>query len=138
LEIGPFGLDELATVSKQLIREYAHINIWLFEGEMGAGKTTLIKQVCKQLGVLDTVTSPTYSIVNEYLTENGDTIYHFDFYRLKHDTEALDIGVDEYFNSDSMCLIEWSSKISDLLPTNTISIELGIVENDKRKIFITY
>lgn len=136
MEIGPFRLDELEWVSKKLIREFGHNKTWLFEGEMGAGKTTLIKQICKQLGVVDTVTSPTFSIVNEYLTQDGDTIYHFDFYRLKHETEALDIGVDEYFNSNCLCFIEWPSKITDLLPSNTIKVEIDIVENDRRKIFI--
>jgi tRNA threonylcarbamoyladenosine biosynthesis protein TsaE len=136
MEIGPFGLDELELVGKKIIREFPDMKIWLFEGEMGAGKTTLIKQICKDLGVIDKVTSPTFSIINEYQTVEGDTIYHFDFYRLKHESEALDIGADEYFSSGSLCLLEWPSKITSLIPSAHLEINISIIEENKRKIII--
>ena len=136
MEIGPFGLEELDWVAKKLIREFPEMKIWLFEGEMGAGKTTLIKQICKDLGVTDKVTSPTFSIINEYRTSDGETIYHFDFYRLKHESEALDIGADEYFSSGMLCLLEWPSKITSLIPSRHLKVNITLTEDDKRKIFL--
>jgi tRNA threonylcarbamoyladenosine biosynthesis protein TsaE len=132
-----YSLDEIIKWSKKLLLEYSEYKIWLFEGEMGAGKTTFIKEICKNLGVTQNVSSPTFSIVNEYLTLENQTIYHFDFYRLKHETEALDIGADEYFNSGNLCLIEWSSKIPSLIPYEHISIHLSIIDSNKRKLFVT-
>ena len=101
---------------------------------MGAGKTTLIKAGCRELGVLNTVQSPTFSIVNEYLTDVGETIYHFDCYRLKNGTEAYDIGVEEYLDSVNLCLIEWPDKIAELLPDKFIKISITQLSNGKRAI----
>lgn len=103
--------------------------VWIFEGEMGAGKTTLIKAVCKLLGVEDTVQSPTFSIVNEYRSAGGGTVYHFDFYRIREAEEAVHIGAEEYFYSGNLCLIEWPSKVEPLLPDNYLKITL-IAEKD--------
>ena len=89
--------NELNQVATGLINSYRDTPIWVFKGEMGAGKTTLIKEICDEIGVLDAVSSPTFSIVNEYLTASDETIYHFDFYRIEKEQEAVDIGTEEYF-----------------------------------------
>ncbi len=101
------------------------LNIWLLEGEMGAGKTTFVKEIVKELGTTATVTSPTFSIVNEYELSN-QYIYHFDFYRLKNEAEAYDIGVNEYFESGNLCLVEWPDKIPSLIPPHFFKIKFEI------------
>jgi tRNA threonylcarbamoyladenosine biosynthesis protein TsaE len=93
-----------------------------FFGSMGAGKTTFIKTICKKLGVEDNVTSPTYSLVNEYRNNKGETIYHFDFYRIKDENEALDMGFEDYLYSGNLCLIEWPEKVSGLLPQDLVKV----------------
>jgi tRNA threonylcarbamoyladenosine biosynthesis protein TsaE len=105
-------------------------NILLFQGEMAAGKTTLIKEICRQAGVTEPVSSPTYALVNEYERPPGDTIYHFDFYRLNAEEEALDIGVTEYLDSGCLCLIEWPANIAGLWPDRYVEviIEKGVGE----------
>lgn len=108
-------LYELSKAAKAIIAFAENAKIWLFYGEMGAGKTTLISALCKELGVAGTTSSPTFSIVNEYIG-NSETIYHFDFYRLKTEEEAYDMGYEEYFESGHLCLVEWPDKISSLLP----------------------
>jgi tRNA threonylcarbamoyladenosine biosynthesis protein TsaE len=109
--------------------------IWTFDGEMGAGKTTLIKAVCKQLGVVDEVSSPTFSLVNEYKTTIGKTIYHFDFYRIKNIEEVYDIGYEDYFFSGNICLIEWPEKVSELLENEDIfSIKIEKLSDDEREV----
>ena len=132
--IDAFDLEEISKVAGEVITICGDETVWLFDGEMGAGKTTLIKAVCQELGVLNTVQSPTFSIVNEYLTETGDIIYHFDCYRLKNRTEAYDIGVEEYLDSGNLCLIEWPDKIAELLPEKFITISIARLENGKRSI----
>src|SRR5258707_13350995 len=106
---------QLPSIASEIISFARGIRIFLFYGDMGAGKTTLIKSLCEYLGTTEPVTSPTFSIVNEYIGSNGQKIYHFDFYRLKNQTEALDMGYEEYFYSDAFCFIEWPEKIPDLL-----------------------
>jgi tRNA threonylcarbamoyladenosine biosynthesis protein TsaE len=128
------GLNDLTMVSREIIRFAGQERIWLFEGEMGAGKTTLIKALCVELGVADHVTSPTYSLINEYLGKDGDTIYHFDFYRIKSQSEAVDIGCEEYFYSGNICLIEWPSMIPDLLPDKYLKVTIGIASATQRNI----
>lgn len=125
------GLTELEGAAKKIITFAQEERIFIFEGEMGAGKTTLIKVLAKNIGVTEVVTSPTFSIVNEY-DANGDTIYHFDFYRIKNLQEAYDIGYEEYFYSDKICFIEWPGKVESLLPEHYIKIEITAVnENDR-------
>ncbi|QSE99101.1 tRNA (adenosine(37)-N6)-threonylcarbamoyltransferase complex ATPase subunit type 1 TsaE [Fulvivirga lutea] len=128
-------IEELEKVATQII-EFSHgLKFWIFDGQMGAGKTTLIKEICRQLGVQDHVSSPTYSIVNEYLTGNNQTIYHFDFYRINDEEEAMDIGVEEYFDSGNYCFVEWSSKIPSLLPDkNFLNVSIEISDADQRVI----
>lgn len=135
MDFKSISLSDLPKVAKELLKNNSS-KIVLFYGEMGAGKTTFIKEICKKLGVTDTISSPTFSIVNEYLTSSGETIYHFDFYRLNDESEALDIGVEEYFFSDNLCLIEWPEKINSLLPDNAIKVYLSENTNDTRNIKI--
>jgi len=108
----------------------------LFNGEMGAGKTTLIKTLCKTLGVEDATSSPTFSLVNEYQTINNQLVYHFDVYRLKSQAEALDMGIDEYLYSGNWCFIEWAEKIPDLLPDNYSVITISVLEDGKRQLLL--
>jgi tRNA threonylcarbamoyladenosine biosynthesis protein TsaE len=117
--------DELKAVAEELLTFANSEKFFIFEGEMAAGKTTLIKAFCEVLGVEDVVSSPTFSIVNEYETANGP-IYHFDFYRLKNQQEAYDIGYEEYFYSGDYCLVEWPSKVEGLLPERYIKVEIQI------------
>ncbi|RYE23393.1 MAG: tRNA (adenosine(37)-N6)-threonylcarbamoyltransferase complex ATPase subunit type 1 TsaE [Sphingobacteriaceae bacterium] len=128
--------DDLVKAVRFLQDHLQAQKILLFYGEMGAGKTTFIKAFCAALGVEDTVSSPTFSIVNEYRYPEG-IIYHFDFYRLKNQTEALDLGVEEYLYSGEYCLIEWPEKIPDLLPENYIRINIEVQPDQQRKLTIT-
>ncbi len=103
---------------------------------MGAGKTTLIKAIAAHFGIHDTVSSPSFSIVNEYQGEQGEVFYHFDFYRIKEQEEAIEIGVDEYFYSGKYCWVEWAEKIPDYLPEDFYLIDLSIEEGEKRRLEI--
>lgn len=117
------NLDELPEVAQKIIDQLQH-KLITFEGEMGAGKTTFIKEFVKALGTNDEVSSPTFSIVNEYETDKGK-VYHFDFYRLNHEDEALDFGIEEYLYSNRYCLMEWPNKIANFIPDehHTITLE---------------
>ncbi len=128
-----FGLKDLKQVAKHTIKAAAGFTIWLLEGEVGAGKTTLVKAIAEELGVTETVSSPTFSIVNEY-TAGSKPIYHFDFYRLKKEEEAYDIGVDEYLDSGNLCWIEWADKIPSLLPEKYFTIKLEVTDPHSRRI----
>jgi len=128
-----YALEELPAIAKEVIKS-AKNKVLLFYGEMGVGKTTLIKEIVRQLGSLDTVSSPTFSLVNEYHTINGDKIYHFDFYRINTEIEALDIGVEEYFYSDCWCLTEWPEKVKNLVPLNSVMITITANNDQLRTI----
>jgi tRNA threonylcarbamoyladenosine biosynthesis protein TsaE len=128
------GLSELPKAASEIISFANSSRIFLFYGDMGAGKTTLIKSLCAFLGCPDTVTSPTFSIVNEYA--GPEKIYHFDFYRLKNQAEALDLGYEEYFYSGAYCFIEWPEKIPDLLPDYYIRVDIKILDDNARQIII--
>ena len=130
----PFHLDDLDRIAKDLLNEAGDCRVWLFSGELGAGKTTLIKAVCVALDVRSHMTSPTFSIVNEYHTGSGEQVYHFDFYRLKNENEALDVGVDEYLDSGKYCFIEWPDRIPSLVPRHHFKIQIVIVEKEKRRL----
>ena len=128
-----FSLDQIQEVAEQILAQNPK-KIILFNGEMGAGKTTLIKQLCKSLGVQDATSSPTFSLVNEYFAANNQIVYHFDFYRLNRETEALDMGVDDYLYSGNWCFIEWSEKIASLLPEDTSTITIELLADGKREL----
>ena len=126
-----FTIDKLELVAQQIIAQQPN-KVILFNGEMGVGKTTLIKQLCKELGVLDATSSPTFSLVNEYETIANQIVYHFDFYRLKNEMEALDMGADDYFYSENWCFIEWAEKIPNLIPEHHSIITIELLPDGKR------
>jgi len=130
-------LSDLRAIAQRIVEELDEFKVWLFYGEMGSGKTTLIKEICKEAGVADVMSSPTFSIVNEYETAGGQA-FHFDFYRIKNETEAYDIGTDEYFYSGSPCFVEWPEKIPSLIPSKHASIDLQVENNTKRTIVISF
>ena len=125
-------VSELELAATSLLELINDNNIICFHGEMGVGKTTFIKEICKKLGVEDVVSSPTFSIINEYLTENNESVYHFDFYRIEKEEEAFDIGYEEYFYQGNLCLIEWPEKISLIIPENIIKVQ--ITRSDEQRI----
>ena len=131
-----FSLDQISQVANKIIAQNPQ-KIILFNGEMGVGKTTLIKQLSKNLGVLEATSSPTFSLVNEYKTIDNQLIYHFDVYRLKSETEALDMGIDDYLYSGNWCFIEWSEKIPNLIPSEHSTINIELLENGNRKLTLT-
>lgn len=130
---GTAGLDDAA---RKLLDFIGDAKILIFEGDMGAGKTTFIKSIAKELGVTDLVSSPTFSIVNEY-DARGKRVCHFDFYRIRDQQEAYDIGYEEYFYSGDFCFIEWPQKISGLLPPSYIKTEIKIISETERLLLIT-
>jgi tRNA threonylcarbamoyladenosine biosynthesis protein TsaE len=129
------SLAELDAAAQKIINEAGAEKTFLFYGSMGAGKTTLIKSLCKQLGTDDNIASPTFAIVNEYRLPKGG-IYHFDFYRLKTQNEALDMGFEEYLYSGNYCFIEWPEKIPDLLPLHYVTIKIQVADNNSRTISV--
>ncbi|HIP47521.1 MAG TPA: tRNA (adenosine(37)-N6)-threonylcarbamoyltransferase complex ATPase subunit type 1 TsaE [Lutibacter sp.] len=130
-----YSLSEIDETAKKILAVSKPI-IFLFYGSMGVGKTTLIKAFAKQLGVGDQVSSPTFSLVNEYRDADDNPIFHFDFYRIEQEEEALDMGVEEYFDSNAYCLIEWPENIKNLLPLETVSVNITEQENGKRTIIL--
>ncbi len=120
-----FSLDNLPSAAKTFIDAIGGHRVFAFVGNMGAGKTTFISEVCRLLGADDDSGSPTFSIVNEYLDKSGKPIYHFDFYRLEYPEEALDIGVEDYFYSGHLCLIEWPDRIGSLLPEEAVTVNIS-------------
>ena len=135
-----FSIDnqsELYKVAKAISKLCAGNQVFIIDGEMGAGKTTLIGEVCKFLNVADPISSPTYGIVNTYLSEQYGEIHHFDFYRIKHEEEAMDSGLDEQLHSGNICFVEWANKIPKLLPNNYVRVSIEIIDTNSRKITIT-
>ena len=127
-----YTLDHIDDIAHLLIQEAGDQKVWIFKGEMGAGKTTLIKSLAKVLEVADSVSSPTFGIVNEYQTKAKGLLYHFDFYRLDDPMEALDIGIEEYFYSGNYCWLEWAEKIAPFLPERFFHIELALASETGR------
>lgn len=128
------SLDDLDKIAKHLINKYLDYRVFAFYGEMGAGKTTFITAICKQLGVTDVVNSPTFSIVNVYESLNKGQLYHFDFYRIKKAEEIFDIGYEDYLFSGNYCFLEWPEKVENLLPRDVIKVILEVDENDNSRI----
>ncbi len=131
------SLTDLNGIAKELIMLFQKSRVVLFYGHMGAGKTTFIHALCKELEVVDDISSPTFSIVNEYRTKKGETIYHFDFYRLNSEMEAYDLGYEDYLYSGKLCFIEWPEKIASLLPDDAIEFHINGV-GDFREIKIIW
>lgn len=128
--------NELYAAAEKVVSVYPEARVFCFFGEMGAGKTTFIKEICRFLGALDTTSSPTFAIVNEYLTENDESIYHFDFYRIERLQDAYEIGVEDYLYSGNYCFIEWSENILPLIQPEFIKVRIAIGENAERIIEI--
>ena len=135
MEIRIDNLENINLAASRFIDNMSRGRVFAFYGKMGAGKTTFIKAVCEQLGVEDVITSPTFAIVNEYTSEtSGDTIYHFDFYRIKKLEEVYDMGYEDYLYSGALCFIEWPELIEELLPGNTVKVTIEEIENGERKV----
>lgn len=118
------NIGQLHEVARNLIVTFKDERFFAFFGKMGVGKTTLIKEMCDVLGVVDVVCSPTFAIINEYSTVFDESVFHFDFYRLKSINEAYDIGYEEYFDSGCYCFTEWTEKVEELLPDHYVRVEM--------------
>ena len=130
-----YSIDEIEDVAKKILSLNLNSKIYILYGNMGSGKTTLIKSIVEKLGINGIANSPTFSIINEY--SNGDKIYHFDFYRIKNKNELLDIGIDEYVNGKNICFIEWPDLVVDMLPKNYNTLKLEVVSNNERRLTIS-
>lgn len=130
------SLDKIDVAAKEFIRTMGDNTVFAFRGEMGAGKTTFIKAICENLGVSDTINSPTFAIVNEYRSDSAELIYHFDFYRINKIEEAYDFGYEDYFFSGSLCFIEWPEKIESILPHDTVNVRITVQEDGTRDVQI--
>ena len=119
-----FNQAQIEQAAQQFCQAIGQRRVFAFYGSMGAGKTTFIRALCRELGVQDTVTSPTFALVNEYQTAQGEPVYHFDFYRIRRLSEALDMGCDEYFQSGHLCLIEWPELVEPLLPEDAVPVHI--------------
>jgi tRNA threonylcarbamoyladenosine biosynthesis protein TsaE len=128
------NIKDLNKIAKRLISEFPGERVFAFYGKMGAGKTTFIQSVCKALGSDDTVTSPTFALINEYKTGDRQSVFHFDFYRIKNMEEAFDLGYEDYLYSGSYCLIEWPELIEPLLPENILKVKIEVDEDGSRNI----
>jgi len=126
--------EELKEAAERLLKETEGRRIYALFGAMGAGKTTFVKAICEVLGSTDTVVSPTFTIVNEYTTKEKDPVYHFDFYRINKITEVYDIGIDEYFDSGNFCFMEWPELVEEILPPETVRVNINIMPDDSREI----
>lgn len=133
-----FTLETIHTVAADLWQELQQYNVWAFDAAMGGGKTTLIHAFCDVLEVTDTVSSPTFSIINQYQTNNGRVIYHLDLYRIKDEEEAIQAGVEDVLFSNELCLVEWPAKIPGLLPDDTVHLRIETINASTRRITIHY
>lgn len=137
MQINIQSLDNIGQAAKQFIEAMGESTVFAFYGKMGAGKTTFIKAICEELGVNDTITSPTFAIVNEYRSdETGELIYHFDFYRINKLDEVYDMGYEDYFYSGALCFIEWPELIEDILPGDAVTVSIEEIEDESRLITI--
>jgi tRNA threonylcarbamoyladenosine biosynthesis protein TsaE len=130
------NLSDLNVVAQMFVDEMSDRKVFAFYGEMGVGKTTFIKAICEALGVKETITSPTFAIVNEYKNEDGKPIFHFDFYRIKNLDEVYDFGYEDYFYSGNLCFIEWPELVETLLPDDVVKVQITVGDNEERLISI--
>ena len=129
-----FELDEIEKTAKFFLQLNQKSKLFAFSGDLGAGKTTFINALCREMGVTETVTSPTYSIIQEYATEIGEVIYHIDLYRVKDEQEAMDAGIEDCLNSDEICMVEWPERAPEIFPSETIFTRIETISANKRKL----
>ncbi len=129
-------LSRIREVANQFLKIFSKPAVFCFYGSIGAGKTTFIQALCEQLEVEDVVNSPSFAIVNEYNTAKNESVYHFDFYRLKEEEEAYDLGYQEYFYTENYCFVEWPEKIESLLPDNRYDVFISVLEDMSREILV--
>lgn len=127
-----YSEEELPLVAETLLQEFPNDRVFCFYGEMGAGKTTFIKVVCQQLGAADTTSSPTFAIINEYLTQDDESIYHFDFYRIEKLADAYEIGVEDYLYSGNYCFLEWPENIPELIQPEFVKVKITVGSDHSR------
>jgi len=130
--INILSLKEIDAAAESFLEAAGDFTVFAFSGELGAGKTTFIQAICRKLGITVEVNSPTFSLVNEYFTPGGDSIFHFDLYRIESPEELFDMGYEEYFYSGSHCLIEWPEKAPKLIPENALTVHIKVGENEER------
>lgn len=135
-EINVNGLGDLPDAAEEILATLDGRNVVALYGPMGAGKTTLVREICTLLGSEDTVTSPTFALINRYNSAEGNAIFHFDFYRIERQEEAFDMGYEEYFYSDGLCLVEWPEKVEELLPDDVMKVTITPTSNTRRVITI--
>jgi tRNA threonylcarbamoyladenosine biosynthesis protein TsaE len=131
-----FTKENIQSVAKELLLQLKQYNVWAFYAAMGSGKTTFIHALCDELGVSDTVGSPTFSIINQYQSANGTIIYHLDLYRIKDEEEAIQAGVEDVLYSGDLCLVEWPDKAADLFPDDTVHLSIEIIDTNTRRITV--
>ena len=131
-----FNIDEIEKTAKDFLKITDGYKVFAFSGELGAGKTTFITALCKQLGVIETVSSPTYSIIQEYITDQNEVVYHIDLYRIKNSQEAMEAGIEDCLNSNEICMVEWPEKAAEIFPAKTIFSNFEIISDNKRKLII--
>lgn len=131
------SVSDLARAAREFLSLMDQATVFAFRGEMGAGKTTFIKAICEALGIGDVINSPSFSIVNEYRSATGELIYHFDCYRLKRVEEALDFGFEDYMESGCLCFIEWPDIVDDLLPSDTVFVDIRVNDDDSRVVTLS-
>lgn len=134
MEIIIKDIEQIREAAREFIENIGEARVFAFYGKMGAGKTTFVKAICEELGVDDVITSPTFAIVNEYTAAEGDSIFHFDFYRIKRLEEVYDMGYEDYFYSGALCFIEWPELIEDILPDDAVRVSIAEQEDNTRKV----
>jgi tRNA threonylcarbamoyladenosine biosynthesis protein TsaE len=127
----------LANAAHKFLKHFGENRIFAFYGSMGAGKTTIIKAICQALDAVDIVSSPTFTLVNEYKTSKEETLYHIDFYRIKKQEEVFDFGIEEYLTGDCFCFMEWPELVEEILPAETIRVRISVGENEERTLTIS-
>lgn len=128
--------QNIHSVAKEIFEQLKHYKVWAFEASMGSGKTTFIHALCDELGVVDAVGSPTFSIINQYQSAEGNIIYHLDLYRIKDEDEAIQAGVEDVLYSGDLCLVEWPGKAAHLFPDDTVYLSIEIIDTNTRRITV--
>jgi tRNA threonylcarbamoyladenosine biosynthesis protein TsaE len=134
MKITVANITDLPAAASKLLGEHKASRIFAMYGEMGAGKTTFIQQICKSLGCADTVVSPTFTLVNEYFRKEGEPVYHFDFYRINKISEVFDFGIEEYLTGEFFCFLEWPEKIEPILPDGAVKVHITVNADGSRTI----